>query len=172
MKNLDFLKYAAILLIFAAATAGCGTRTGINGDEETQFAEVNNGEDGQPTSLEGTKWKLVGIMDLKTGELIEFEPKDCEECYTITFNYTSTSFWGKVVEVECFSSCYTIDYTLLTIQFPLGIQRPDAEDIYDGEVFLEILIHKFQELGQFELKNTELKLYYNDKNNYLLFKNR
>ena len=170
MRKFKILKYAAILLLLAGVTAGCGTRTGISGDEENQFAEVNNGDDGQPTSLEGTKWKLIGIVDVQTGVLTEFEPKDCEECYTIIFDDTSNSFWGKAVKIECFSSCYIIDYTLLTIQFPLGIQRPDAEDIYDGEVFLEILMHKFQELGQFELKNTELKLYYYDKNNYLLFK--
>ena len=37
------------------------------------------------TSLKGTTWKLVGIVDAKTGILRELEPKHCVECYTLTF---------------------------------------------------------------------------------------
>ena len=43
-----------------------------------------------PTTLRGTKWKLEGIVDTQTGELIELEPKNCDECYTL-------SFWGDFV---------------------------------------------------------------------------
>ena len=40
----------------------------------------------EPTYLAGTKWKCVGVASVETGEIIrEFEPKDCEECYTLTF---------------------------------------------------------------------------------------
>ena len=42
-------------------------------------------------SLANTKWKLAGIMDMDTGILQELEPKDCEECYTLTFDTDSTA---------------------------------------------------------------------------------
>ncbi|MDR2970179.1 MAG: hypothetical protein LBV32_11350 [Tannerellaceae bacterium] len=35
-------------------------------------------------TLRGTKWKLEGIVD-ETGALKVLEPKDCEECFTLTF---------------------------------------------------------------------------------------
>ena len=42
-------------------------------------------------SLKGTKWKLAGIVDTETGDLKELEPKDCDECYTFTFDTDSTA---------------------------------------------------------------------------------
>ena len=38
-------------------------------------------------SLQGTKWKLVGLYNAKTDKLKVFEtrPRDCEDCYTLTF---------------------------------------------------------------------------------------
>jgi len=37
------------------------------------------------TGLTGTKWKLEGIYDSYSKELKILEPKDCEECFTLTF---------------------------------------------------------------------------------------
>ena len=36
-------------------------------------------------ALQGTKWKLVGIIDTQTGIIRELEPLDCEGCYTLEF---------------------------------------------------------------------------------------
>jgi len=120
-------------------------------------------------SLSNTSWKLIGIVDTKAGTLQELEPKDCEKCYTLTFDDIYDAFFAKAVEIGCFSSCYNVDYPLSIIQL-CDLERPDAEDIYDGEIFMNILMFKFQKTGRFHIRDTELKLYYNDESNYLLFK--
>jgi len=38
-------------------------------------------------TLQGAKWKLVGIFDAKTDTLTkELEPKNCEQCYLLAFD--------------------------------------------------------------------------------------
>ena len=129
-------------------------------------------------SLTNTRWKLIGIVNTETGTLKKLEPKDCETCYTLVFD--TDIFEGRSVEVDFFSFWYNVNYTLSIIQFD-DIQRPDAEDIYDGEIFLENIMYNICELVvnedktysyqlvHFELRDTELKLYYNDKKKYLIF---
>jgi hypothetical protein len=36
--------------------------------------------------LQGTKWKLEGVVNLQTGEMQVLEPVACESCYTLQFN--------------------------------------------------------------------------------------
>jgi len=36
-------------------------------------------DEGNHFSLEGTDWKLAGLVDAQTGVLKELEPKDCEK---------------------------------------------------------------------------------------------
>ena len=55
-------------------------------EKEQSLEAINEKEQ----SLANTKWKLVGIMDVNTGILQELEPKDCEECYSLTFDTDST----------------------------------------------------------------------------------
>jgi len=149
---------AAMLCMGLFWGVGCKKNNPISGTEpDTEI------------SLKGTKWKLVGIMDMLIGELTELEPEDCEDCYTIAFDNIDDFFEGKAVEVVFLSPCYTVNYTFSTIQFPMGIERPDADDIYDGNLYLEIWSFNFREVQPFELRDSELKLYYNDKRNYLLF---
>jgi len=57
----------------------------------------NNKMNEQPTSLKGTKWKLAGIVDEETGDLKVLEPKDCADCYTLTFD---TDYTANVRVVE------------------------------------------------------------------------
>jgi hypothetical protein len=65
-KKFKITALSAILLILAIGLTSC---------EEKE----------KPFTLKGTKWKLVGIVDTETGNLEVLEPKDCEECYTLTF---------------------------------------------------------------------------------------
>ena len=120
-------------------------------------------------NLQGTSWKLAGIMDEETGILTELEPIECEKCYRINFN-SNGSFNGSAVNIGFFSICYTVNYALSTLQFYKGIVHPDMVDIYDGNIFIIKFVYEFQKLGQFKLTETKLKLYYNDKKNYLLYK--
>ena len=52
---------------------------------------------GQFPALKGTTWKLVGIVDAKTGTLRELEPKHCVKCYTLTFE-TDRIFFVRSIE--------------------------------------------------------------------------
>ena len=67
----------AILLILAGGLTSCIDHLM---DELLSNTTVTN-----EISLKGTSWKLVGIVDAETGDLTELEPKNCEECFTLTF---------------------------------------------------------------------------------------
>jgi len=146
--------------------------------------EINTKNDEAPDGLEewrlvspalyGTAWKLVGIVDVQAGTLIKLEPQDCEICYTLWFNTSINPFWAfeaSAVIAWLSSNCYVDNYISSTLLFPFytcGLSRPSVDDTPDGELFIETF-GEFRPLGQFGLKETELKLYYNDKMNYLLF---
>ena len=127
------------------------------------------------TPLANTKWKLVGIVDAETGKLTELEPQNCNECYRLEFDkepvyfcypdhdMPSSMYFAQAVELS-FWGCYNINHTLSTLQF-IGVERPDMEDIYDGEFYYEIMLN----VHAFELKGSELKLHYNDKKKYLMY---
>ena len=58
----------------------------VSCESEKDYASDEDGNDTeQLTSLKGTNWKLVGIVDAKTGILRELEPTHCVECYTLRF---------------------------------------------------------------------------------------
>jgi hypothetical protein len=42
-------------------------------------------------TLEGSRWKLVGIIDASTGAVRELAPKDCATCYMLTFDTDNTA---------------------------------------------------------------------------------
>ena len=74
-------------------------------------------------------------------------------------------FMGTLV-LWTFDFNYTMDYTLSTFKFQC-MSRGYTADIYDGDFYYNILddVQEFE----FELKENELKLYYNDRKNYLLY---
>ena len=119
-------------------------------------------------SLVNTKWKLKGILDVETNTLTELEPKDCAECYTLEFMlYGHILGKGEKSYLRTKNSPYIVNYALSTVQ--LG----EIHTLYDtetpnGKIFLEN-IYDFMELEQFELRENELRLYYNNKKNCLLF---
>ena len=87
---------AAILLCFALI----GLVLAIGCEKPKPQPTDNNGngiifpEDKDTNiSLQGTKWKLAGIVDSQVDTLIKLEPKDCEECYTLVFD---TEYTAKV----------------------------------------------------------------------------
>jgi len=82
------LKITVFLLFFAGLLLSCKEKKEPKTDLE-------------PTGLKGTKWKLEGIVDVKTGDIKVLEPLDCEECYTIFFetdyNATATLISGTML---------------------------------------------------------------------------
>ena len=133
-------------------------------------------------SLQGTKWKLAGIVDVQTGEMKELEPKDCVKCYTLTFD-TDNPFvgsatnegiksWGENYFVTFSASNelggnYMADYESHSFQI-IRFGGTKAGEMADGYLYVN---DTFWERGikSFSLQENELRLYFNENKNYLLF---
>ncbi|MDR2126333.1 MAG: hypothetical protein LBP63_05855 [Prevotellaceae bacterium] len=135
------LQTTAILLILAGVVA-CG--------KENENNEIN--------TLKGTKWKLAGIVDAKTGVLKELEPKDCEQCYTLTFDTDSTA-WGKSV-------LNTMYIRLLPKPYINIMTEIDDSDNGDVQLFYDAI----KTVDTYKVGKNELQFFYNKKKNYLLYK--
>jgi hypothetical protein len=139
MKRIIF-KTAAIVLVLAGVIA-CKKEK-----EET-------------SSLQGTKWKLAGIVDVQTGVLTEIEPKDCGQCYTFVFNSDNTAIGISAVN-EILVRLSGDPFFTLTTTF-------DDSENGDVSLFYEVipLIESYSCIDQ-----TELRFFYHRATNYLLFK--
>jgi len=115
----------------------------------------NKNEAELPTSLKGTKWKLAGIVDDETGVLQVLEPKECEECYTLTFDTDSTA---TVLSINI-----TLKLDLLHfppevfINFMLWGERYDKDGAvyYDSQIFRDAI----RLADSYMLSPKELKLF-------------
>jgi len=142
MKNLIFI----FLLAITIAVVGC-----------------DSNDDDQPTLLEGTKWKLAGIVDVETGNLKVLEPEDCDKCYTLTFD-TKNTFTTNSAS-NGLSGNYKVDYEKKSIYFT-NLMGTERGELGDGNLWWSF----FYLIEYFSLQENELKLYYNENFNYLFFK--
>ena len=135
--------------------------------------------------LEGTKWKLTGFVDQKTGKIIEPEPKDFShhnvndennwgrcDCFTIYFDIglcgvdlVPKPTVSIMAVSNLFCAAYEVDYVTSSI-YIAPLFGTDLCEIGDGYLYFRA----FETVQSFSLKKNVLKLYYNDNNNYLLFK--
>jgi len=121
--------------------------------------------------LESTKWKLVGIVDANTNELKVLEPIDSDgfashffdEFYTLLFESKNT-FSGRTT-TNGIGGTYEVNYETNSILF-LDFGGTKLGELGDGNLWWSI----FPKIKSFSLQENELKLYYNDNNNYLFFK--
>ena len=111
--------------------------------------------------LANTKWKLVGIVNTETGEIRELEPKDCEECYTLTFTKSKATAFGvnRTTPVNILKS------ENVTKELFCERYYKDGKDYCDSDDFREALAW----VGSYTALPNELRLHYLDKY-YLLFK--
>ncbi|MDR1161436.1 MAG: hypothetical protein LBK45_03760 [Tannerellaceae bacterium] len=125
----------------------------------------NNPPDDTPIPLNGTQWKLAGSVNVETGKLEEFEPRACAECFTLTF-HSDHEASGRSV-----SSKVMID--LLDLRKYINITGV-SEGSWSGDPSLRIDGDRFTttmaSIESFIVTFEELKLYYNNKTAYLLFK--
>jgi len=157
------------LLVVGLALAGLAfVGIGCDGNGDNGVNKGNGGglnkiyaEHTAPASklFEGT-WKLAGVVDDKTGSLQELEPKDCEECYTMTFDTETT-----------FSSFSTSNHGTGTYNYGthnFRITRHGGTEIGergDGNLWVSTL----WAVESFSLLENELRLYYDGGKKYLLF---
>ena len=148
MKKKFFLLCAFLILV----TVGCND----SGEPEPK----------EPVrKLEGTKWKLGGFFDATTNEL-QKEKVSIIEFYPIgAMRDTSKKYIIGGVGINRVIGIYDVNYTISTIQFAdlqITLLPPITED---DKFYLAAL----GMVNKFEVKDIELKLYYNDGKNYLLY---
>lgn len=141
------LKWLPMLALVAIITAGC-----TDGD---------GGNNPTTTKLSGTKWTLVGFYDVEKDSLKEAEPKD-EQCYNLSFD-TDTTISGTSSTNKIWGA-YKANYELSTIQIT-NLGGTEINELFDGQLYMESL----WQVNFFTITNKELKLYYSDKKNYLLY---
>jgi hypothetical protein len=113
----------------------------------------------EKSELTGTEWKLAALVDIQTGESIEPEPKECNQCYTLEFDSETTAIGKSIGNILHFIvTGSNIDMFLMT----------ELGDSDQGNVtlFYEALLT----LDTYEYSKDELKIYYDEKNRYLLYK--
>ncbi|MDR2764045.1 MAG: hypothetical protein LBB90_03340 [Tannerella sp.] len=137
--------------------------------------------------LKGTKWKLAGIVDVETGvleeiipkkgtvieqdgtqKLVDGEPMDCEKCYTLTFTADAKA-QGWSVSNELYVSFFDpIQISSANIFFS---QKPLCGGTEVGESPQPTrYIKALTDLTSYMYYNNELKLFYSNNRNYLLYK--
>ncbi|MDR0845657.1 MAG: hypothetical protein LBN71_10585 [Tannerella sp.] len=110
-------------------------------------------------ALQGTKWKLAGFVDAQTGELTVAEPQDCEECYTLAFDTDHTAVAHSII--------MDVNLDLLDLAFDKPYQKMYIDEGHRHGSDFRLAIFT---TGLFSVTPDELKLFYNYKKNYLLFK--
>ncbi|MCL2073502.1 MAG: hypothetical protein FWH18_06265 [Marinilabiliaceae bacterium] len=155
MKNLIKIKMLSIILLICG---GCIIGGCKNPDENVDNEEISI----ETRILEKTKWKLVGIVD-EQGDMKILEPKDCDECYTLTFDSSSTFLsFSSANQIE---GTYVVDYETKEMRIT-EFKGTEINERGDGQLFCNL----FYSVKSFILQENELRLYCNEKKNYLLFK--
>lgn len=108
------------------------------------------------TKLKGTSWKLLGFFDVEKNTLIEAEPKNCEDCYTLYFDTDSTAS-GKSILNDIVLNINTLRVGMTYIYETDG----------DGDLYTDIL---GEQIESYSYEKDKLKFYYNNKKNYLLYR--
>ena len=113
------------------------------------------------SSLAGTKWKLNGIVNAATGAVTELEPKNDDRCYLLSFDedtYTGVSSTNDLM------GQYTANFE--TSSFEIVVGGTERGEVYDGYLYVDAL----SSVQSFSLQGNELRLYYNEKKNYLSYR--
>jgi hypothetical protein len=121
--------------------------------------------------LQGRKWKLAGMVDSETGVLTQLEPKDCTECYTLTFDTDSTAIpRGSNAILEKLDVLHLNPVSILDAMLHCEHYYKDGRQYCDLNYFRGGLKLAYA----YEATSDELKLFYsgfyNVKAGYLLFK--
>jgi hypothetical protein len=142
MKRI-FFKFITIILFLASSFLACSK------EKEDLLANT---------------WKLAGFVDAETNILREAEPIG-DNCYTLTFDK-----WGKFSgrsSSNYFEGKYKINYNKNKISLSMSMET-EVGEFQDGNLYMDIL----PKVDFFSVQGNELKLYHNNKQNYLLYKSK
>lgn len=115
-------------------------------------------------SIVDTKWKLESFYDLKNQTIDSSKPDNCTECYVI--NFEKNGLWQGHSSTNVLFGKYKIDRSTLkgNLNFT-EINGTEINELFDGSKYMQML----KNVHSFELKNNQLKLFYDFEGNYLLF---
>lgn len=128
------------------------------------FMAFSCDDDEKPINpLIGT-WKCIGFGTTESNEIRELEPKNCNECYILTFKkdgtiegYTSTN--EAVGEFE-------INLSTKELQIINFSGITEINELFDGKEYIETISN----VNSYNTNsNDTLLLYYNHQNLYLIF---
>jgi len=132
------------------------------------------------TMYRGTRWKLSGIVDEKTGDLKELEPVDCSECYTLLF---AGEHYVSIRSINASHHYSLINFSVFNPLLPSFFDRSQdkAEEWTkhswgggDGNFYEDSIIFRWGIIyaESYELSSDELKIFftYLGNNYYLTFK--
>lgn len=111
----------------------------------------------ETNSLKGTKWKLSGIVDAQTGDMKVLAPADCDRFYYFQFA-TETEAIGYSITGRLYVNLEKSPY----------IDQSGKCDwsIGDAQLFYDVI----RTVDSYGLRNDSLMFYFNNNENYLLFK--
>jgi hypothetical protein len=153
---------AAALLLFSGLYS-CNDKPTIE-EPKTEELEATLSEPTIPEDLKGTKWKLAGSVNVETGELIEFQPTACAECFTLIFNSDHEAS-GRSVFARIGIDLLDLSKSMNTKESEVSWSGDPSLPV-DGDHFRKIMVS----IESFTVTPEELKLYHNNKTEYLLFK--
>jgi len=125
------------------------------------FAACSHKKDDTTNPLIGS-WKCLGFGNTQTGTFEEIEPKDCDKCYTLNFKEDGTITGHTSTNNSSWK--YNINSNEIKIHDQFST---DINELYNGwqyvEAILKVHTYEINEQG-------DLLLYYENENNYLIFK--
>jgi hypothetical protein len=113
-------------------------------------------EEKNENALKGTKWQMVCFVDTQTGSTIEAEPK-CDRCYYFIFDTDSTASGHTLINDL---------YVSLNPVFMKSVSEAYDSDNGTAALFYEAI----ETVNSYNIENNTIKFFYNNKQNYLLFK--
>lgn len=114
--------------------------------------------------LEGTKWKLQSFSNTN-GQVLTFpKPEDCFECYVLNFGIKGQ--WQGYSSTNVLNGKYIVDNTKSNRSLRFSeINGTEINELFDGFKYVQSL----KTVHSYELKGNQLKLFYDDKGNLLIF---
>ena len=134
--------------------------TSLVGKDNDTIPDISNTDSAE--SIQNIRWKLIGYMDTTIKTLEVTRP----DVLWIYLNSSDSTIEGETVS-NILGGCYKIDETISYILISAGSTKR-AELHPEGVFFLKSL----RLVDSFSILNNELQLYYNNKQNYLLFERR
>jgi len=175
-----FLKFTALSVVLLMLVAG--------------FVSCNEVESpSSPETLKGTSWRLIGIVDAETGDLRMVRDFDCyrapeSEHYKLVFDLSDAAMQIQgFIAADCYedglpafftrtpgnflAGCYKFDINTQSIQVSrFGGTRLGELDELPRLYYNAFVYAMMSPTPQIFLKENTLRLYFNDKKYYLLFK--